>query len=235
MILGQLVAISVASNLFYLALSLSKTRPQDSTRHGFATPTLWLSILASLLTVALSPFTSTKTFLPNLLAMHALIVIPLLSPQPAQDRPTRFSISIKSLYTLIAVISLVLRLRTTAIALLSLPGPSRTVQGFVSSAIDILHSHPAQSSIGWDVIWTSISFAVWMGIKPSREGVRSRTSPRRPRLRSWRRPSRSSPWRRPGSCAKEQRRNRSRSRRSRNRSSTSRCPLFFFPCMRVLR
>ena len=65
MILGQLVAISVASNLFYLALSLSPTRPQDSTKHGFATPTLWLSILASLLTVALSPFTDTKTSSPT--------------------------------------------------------------------------------------------------------------------------------------------------------------------------
>ncbi|TFY70848.1 hypothetical protein EVG20_g2147 [Dentipellis fragilis] len=24
-----------------------------------------------------------------------------------------------------------------------------------------LHAHPAQSSIGWDVVWTTIAFAVW--------------------------------------------------------------------------
>ena len=72
---------------------------------------------------------------------------------------------------MIAVISLVLRIRTSAIALLALPVPSRTVQGFITSAIDTLYSHPAQLSIGWDVIWTSVSFVVWMGIKPSREGV----------------------------------------------------------------
>lgn len=30
----------------------------------------------------------------------------------------------------------------------------------------VLHSHPAQSSIGWDVIWTTISFFVWKFVGP---------------------------------------------------------------------
>jgi hypothetical protein len=30
----------------------------------------------------------------------------------------------------------------------------------------VLHSHPAQSSIGWDVVWTTISFFVWKAIGP---------------------------------------------------------------------
>jgi hypothetical protein len=33
----------------------------------------------------------------------------------------------------------------------------------------VLHSHPAQSSIGWDVVWTTISFFVWRVIGPRAE------------------------------------------------------------------
>jgi len=29
-----------------------------------------------------------------------------------------------------------------------------------------LYSHPAQSSIGWDVIWTSLSLIVWILLRP---------------------------------------------------------------------
>jgi hypothetical protein len=167
MILGQVVAISVASNLFYFALSLSQTHPTSSAKSRFATPSLWLSILASLITVALSPHTTQQTFLPNLLAMHALIIIPLLSPQPTEDNPSRFSINVKSLYILIAATSLALRVRTTIFAVLSLPASSRSIPGFLASAVETLYAHPAQSSIGWDMIWTSISFIAWICLKPS--------------------------------------------------------------------
>ncbi|KDQ51370.1 hypothetical protein JAAARDRAFT_41220 [Jaapia argillacea MUCL 33604] len=158
MLLGQVVAISVASNLFYLALlgAMQGRRPLHSPR---ASPLLWISVLLSLATVGMSPYTSDKTFLPNLLTMHALLVIPLaFSPLhfPA------YSIRVSTLASLVTVMALGLHLRTTLFALLSLPSPSRqSPLDFLVSAWEVLHSHPAQSSIGWDVIWTTVSFFLW--------------------------------------------------------------------------
>ena len=86
MLLGQVVAISVAANLFYVALVLytvpattPTTKPSSKSPES-APLTLWLSVLASLVTVVLSPYTSPSTFLPNLLTMHTLIIIPLVFP-----------------------------------------------------------------------------------------------------------------------------------------------------------
>ena len=73
MVLGQLVAISVATNLFFLTLVItSQTKePKKETRSTLlAPPFLWFSVLAALVTVGLSPYTTEKTFLPNLLVMH---------------------------------------------------------------------------------------------------------------------------------------------------------------------
>ena len=81
MLLGQIVAISVASSLFYVALILSKARltnRKEETR--FAPPLLWVCVLLSLVTIVMVPMTSKQTFLPNILVMHGLILLPLLSP-----------------------------------------------------------------------------------------------------------------------------------------------------------
>jgi hypothetical protein len=32
-----------------------------------------------------------------------------------------------------------------------------------ATAWNTLHSHPAQSSIGWDVVWSTLSFITWTG------------------------------------------------------------------------
>ncbi|KAJ7627780.1 hypothetical protein DFH06DRAFT_1006882 [Mycena polygramma] len=44
--------------------------------------------------------------------------------------------------------------------------PPVSIRNLALKAWDVLHSHPAQSSIGWDVIWTSISFVVWLVLHP---------------------------------------------------------------------
>ena len=92
MLLGQIVAISVACNLFFTLLSV--TEPKRGARL-YARPTLWLSVLASLITVAISPYTDETTFLPNLLVMHVLLIIPLAteSVTTAKDA-NRFCLSI---------------------------------------------------------------------------------------------------------------------------------------------
>ncbi|KAF8877433.1 hypothetical protein BD779DRAFT_110918 [Infundibulicybe gibba] len=167
MLLGQLVAISVASNLFYLAIILSPiTAPP--TRDGLsARPTLWISVLLSLVTIGISPFTSDATFLPNLLVMHILIVIPLWSSRTSVIRrgadPPRFSIKVETLYRLSLGMSLLIRSRTILVASAGV----QSVSQFSSAVWDTLYSHPAQSSIGWDVIWTTVSFLLWVLLGPS--------------------------------------------------------------------
>jgi len=165
MLLGQVVAISVASNLFYLAIILSRTpsQPRGRPSPSMASPTLWISVLFSLITVGLTPFTSQHTFLPNLLVMHTLLLVPLLPfPNQKADGHPGLSIRTSTLYALVTVLAIASRTRTTAVALLSLPTQSQSLRGLASSAWDVLHSHPAQSSIGWDVIWTTISFTFWI-------------------------------------------------------------------------
>ncbi|KAF8588509.1 hypothetical protein K439DRAFT_1658511 [Ramaria rubella] len=178
MLLGQVVAISVAWSLLNLALVIIP--PKAGARAGRAVTGLPLSltapVLLSLLTVSLSPYTSATTFLPNLLAMHALLMVPLLPFPPLtlpalSPRPTSF-------YTLVALLSTLLRTRTTLAVLSSLhitSSPFFSLQhpmdvvvalwnapGVVyGAAWETLHGHAAQASIGWDVVWTSVVWLAW--------------------------------------------------------------------------
>ncbi|KAF7419568.1 hypothetical protein PC9H_002159 [Pleurotus ostreatus] len=165
MLLGQLVAISVASNLFYIAI-LSSPIPREAAKQSSsrAPATLWVSVLLALATVGLSPYTTSRTFLPNLLVMHALLVVPLLPPfllpyVTHQQRPIR----VRTLYGLVLFVSFAIRTHTI------LEGGkvvgSGSPFGLFSAAWDVLYSHPAQSSIGWDVIWTTVSFIAWTATK----------------------------------------------------------------------
>jgi hypothetical protein len=169
MLLGQLVAISVASNLFYLALLLAAPpRPAARPSAQWAPPALWIPVLLSLATVALSPLTDDRRFLPNLLLMHALIVVPLLVPDSLfhQSHPkpaSPLAMGLSTLYTLVFVVALALQTRAISTALGN-PAPSATE--FARRAWEVLHSHPAQASIGWDVIWTTVSFVAWLLLRP---------------------------------------------------------------------
>lgn len=166
MLLGQLVAISVASNLFYCAVLGSEARKnKEKLRHSTkASIMLSACTIVSLLTVWNSPRTSQETFLPNLLTMHVLIVLPLL---PWFTSLQSSAMSLETIYAIVAAISFALRIRTTHSAFYSLPQSSQNIPGFLTELWTVLHSHPAQSSIGWDVIWTSISFLVWSLQSPS--------------------------------------------------------------------
>ncbi|KAJ7708578.1 hypothetical protein B0H16DRAFT_1632244 [Mycena metata] len=162
MLLGQFVTISVASSLFYLALPWNVL--------SLAPVALWLLVLLSLGTVAMSPFTSERSFLPNLLLMHTFIILPLLVPdrlfplaQASAETKSRFGISLKTLYMIVFSAALVLHARATGQAA---GDPPVSVRDLALKAWNVLHSHPAQSSIGWDVIWTSILFVVWLILHP---------------------------------------------------------------------
>ena len=128
MLLGQIVAISVACNLFFTLLSV--TEPKRGARL-YARPTLWLSVLASLVTVAISPYTDETTFLPNLLVMHVLLIIPLATDSVTTAKDAgRLCLSIDSLYTLIMLAGFLLRVRTTQRDHTSLDGLIATMVEF---------------------------------------------------------------------------------------------------------
>ena len=122
MLLGQLVAISVPANLFYLALvlsgrefrsSTSKRRPTKPSVTTKSPPLLWMSNLLSLITVLNSPCTDAAMFLRNLLLMHGLIVVPFLfltsTSKSNGKRPSSgsFSIRYSTLYTTLSYFILV--------------------------------------------------------------------------------------------------------------------------------
>lgn len=183
MLLGQVVAISVAQNLFFAALSLaprSKRPVTANTPDDLAGPartsdthaswTLILSVLTSLFTVGVSPrVISTPYFLPNLLLMHVLLILPLV------PLPTRISsLSLGRLYTYTAIIPLRLRLPTYTTLLagreLSPEGLRAWLPEMFNTAYTTLFAHPAQSSIGYDVLFASLSFIVWMALENHRMG-----------------------------------------------------------------
>lgn len=163
MLLGQVVAISVASNLFYYALAVSRAPTPKSTAalsRPVVPPELWLSVLLSFAAIAYMPYTTSTSFLPTLLVMHALLVIPLLY-LPSQRTHSSWNIPLRSLYLTVAAMSLALHAAALNTALQSMPAAERTVQGVFQSVVDTLYYHPAQSSIGWDIVWTTGSFVVW--------------------------------------------------------------------------
>lgn len=166
MLLGQVVAISVGTNLFYLALVLAKRakRPAIRSPQNDAPLVLWAAVLLSLFLVVHSPHTTDKTFLSNLLGMHALILVPLL-PWPISLH-TRCHLNIQTLYAGVAVIGGGMRLFTTIAAAKTMRAHQSGLLGFWHEAWATLYSHPAQSSIGWDVVWTALSFIVWLALTP---------------------------------------------------------------------
>lgn len=184
MLLGQIVAISVAANLFYLACLLAQPPTLKSDiRSAKAGPRLWLSVLLSLVTVAISPMTSQRSFLPNLLVMHSLLFVPLLPghttfmkgnlPAKEGDSTTnedteeeKFSIRVKYLYRIVQLASAAIHIRTALTTVKYLQQGSFGSH-IAEAAWKVLHSHPAQSSIGWDVVWTSISFVAWIATRPA--------------------------------------------------------------------
>ncbi|KAH8999916.1 hypothetical protein EDB86DRAFT_2908315 [Lactarius hatsudake] len=156
MLLGQLVAISVATNLFFLALVPPAKEKKKAASAASSVPlVLWLSVLASLGTVMLVPHSLRHDyFLSNLLVMHALLVLPLLPLPASSPRAMCLRMPARTLYWLVALLSAAARVRTVTMFGSLTAGPG--------TLWAVLKSHPAQASIGWDVVWTTISVLIWV-------------------------------------------------------------------------
>lgn len=158
MLLGQLVAMSVATSLFFVAVSLYPRERQ--LKPGRYAPLLF-SLTVAMVTIALSPYTvGTSKFMPNLLVMHASLVLPLLASPETEaikaEPQTRGQTSISWLYPIYLTIAALIHLQNTY-RLNALDSSSPTPGVLLTQIV----SHPAQASISFDVIWVFISLALW--------------------------------------------------------------------------
>ncbi|EEB99239.1 hypothetical protein MPER_01119 [Moniliophthora perniciosa FA553] len=114
--------------------------------------------------VADSPYSDTESFLLNRVIMHAFSIIPWCFTERHGHYASKFSMPYQALYIVLYVIGLVLRIKTTLAGIRSVSDEGSLWDNFIpfiKSILAILHSHPAQASIGWDAIWTSLSFVTW--------------------------------------------------------------------------
>ncbi|GAO50066.1 hypothetical protein SAICODRAFT_6302 [Saitoella complicata NRRL Y-17804] len=158
MALAQLVAISFATSLFFLTLvtttPLARPLPRPSLR--ILTP----CVLLSLATVPfLDPTKS--TFLPLLLAMHALLFPPFFTPK--KDMKVRATIeeetpALHFLYVVIAYVNCASYIWYTYQYAWNHPAG---ILGGMKALLGHMFTHPARASIGWDLVCVSAALLVW--------------------------------------------------------------------------
>ncbi|GAA5843855.1 hypothetical protein JCM11251_003533 [Rhodosporidiobolus azoricus] len=183
MLLGQVVAISFAQCLFFAALAVTPATqavPRGPPARALGLHpaqgklTWWLlaAVIAANGNVAFTPHTifSTTYFLPNLLMMHVVLLAPL-SFRDEKAAPMTLS----RFYLNIALVALRFRLPTVVHLLGDTPKTVSAVLPKLPKIFlkqwEVLNEHPAQQSIGWDVLFASLSalvYVVWA----------SRSSPR---------------------------------------------------------
>jgi hypothetical protein len=158
MLLGQVVAISFASNLFFLAVLLHDAVPAKQPRRPppvFLSASLWYDVL-----LAVNIYISTKVparfgtpgFMRFLLAPHLLAFAPLVLNRFIPDSAAPHGLT-KPWRKSKAVVMLMLLFVGTA--RLYETGADLGV------ALKTLHEHPAVGSVGWDVICCWTSYVAW--------------------------------------------------------------------------
>lgn len=192
MLLGQIVAISFAQSLFYLAVLLYRPVAASKKRNSQA---LWtphpslevLPLMISLLSTAIVPYIPhTPYFLPVLIVPHLLLFIPaILNPRilpkglgtvhRSSEAATKRYIAI---FKWLLGIALLLHAKATYLMLTdnSLVPLRRAAdscafeksQGMSSGPwerlIGTIFEHPAVSSVSWDVVFCTVEFVSWAAI-----------------------------------------------------------------------
>lgn len=159
MLLGQLVAISVSTGLFLFAVL---SHPRIDSRRSRIPVTLWLPVILAIVPIELTPcVVGTSYFLPNLLALHALLLVPFFSSTGHLVVESRIKgngvASSTKLYAALTAIALASQTATTY----SLSKTYYTIPRLLTHLINQLFSHPAISSIGFDAIWVVVTLFTW--------------------------------------------------------------------------
>lgn len=149
MLLGQLVAISVAANLSFITIlgarrqSKPSRDPEETTRRRVGAH---LIIIISSACAALTQYVhADKRFIVVLLIPHIAAFVPMTIPWLKPD---------VSVYHTVAFLTGTVFAHATWRVL--------TNGWTVSDILVALHEYPAVSSAGWDVIWCWISFTIWL-------------------------------------------------------------------------
>ncbi|KAH6673961.1 hypothetical protein F5X68DRAFT_41017 [Plectosphaerella plurivora] len=158
MLLGQVVAISFASNLFFLAVLLHDVVPAKQPQSPpslIKSASLWYDVLLAI-NIALSTMVPAQFgkpgFMRFLLAPHLLAFAPLVlnrfMPESAAphglSKPWRTS-------------------KALAMFMLLFVGTAQLYEegADLGVALKTLHEHPAVGSVGWDVICCWTSYVAW--------------------------------------------------------------------------
>ena len=173
MLLGQIVAISFATNLFMLAVLLSPPPTPPAPTSGYSRRPKWLGPwLINLIALGATEYSAYllfdeyfwhhSSFLPLLMVPHiALMVLPvargLLPAKYFSDDNVEFAGKVyKYLWSLTIGGGLLLFLRITA--------ASYSYSG-IRGISDALLEHPAVSSIAFDVIFCWVTWITWWRIQ----------------------------------------------------------------------
>jgi hypothetical protein len=168
MLLGQIVAISFATNLFLLTFLLSSTPPQPSSTRNQRSSWLglWLVNLGTVLATTIPAFLladehywhHSTDFLPVLLIPHAALLVPPLirALVPGTYLPENSTAFEDKAYNYMWALTLgnagLMMLKTTSAAVSY--GGFRGIQ-------NALLEHPAVSSVGFDVVFCWITWICW--------------------------------------------------------------------------
>ncbi|CAG7847362.1 SubName: Full=Uncharacterized protein {ECO:0000313/EMBL:CCA67718.1} [Serendipita indica DSM 11827] len=174
MFIAEFVAVSTASALFYLAVSLRTPKPHPipskkkdddinatlpPDQEALAPAMLTIPVLLALFAISTTPSPESPEFITNILIIHLLLFIPVL-PSPVWTTKPRFlNIPSSTVFFATTALALVLRLQSTLSTAVMLENVS--IMEFLESAIGVLHTSPAMATFGWDTIWTTVAFLVW--------------------------------------------------------------------------
>lgn len=194
MLLGQIVAISLAQNLFFATILVSRQlqNPKGKNKNGGKEedgknrreltwlPPLSCEILPvtlSLLSTVLVPFVAhTKYFMGTLLVPHLLLFIPLflrptrpsatVSVESAKASEDRATRRYATFFRGFVAICVVLQAHATYLAMQATGASVGTISyvELVPRLLGAVHEHPAVSSVSWDVIFCTISAFAWMAV-----------------------------------------------------------------------
>lgn len=166
MLLGQVVAISVASSLFF-AVMLAYPPTINKNVSKKLLWTLSLSTVGGIITVIISPYVAaTGGFMPNLLVMHILLIFPLASKKyiPLPDFSALSTpLFIITLYTFAAGANFSIYINQWLACLATLQVKSGSfICDVYTALIGTFFGHPAQSSISYDIVCMQIISVAWM-------------------------------------------------------------------------
>jgi hypothetical protein len=154
MLLGEIVAISFASNIFFITVLCSSEMPLSRKSNEAVRKTQWstfalvISLSINILCIYYVPESiGTRLFLPILGLPHILLFVPLYISEESQ-KSSWFSVR-----PMVVLCAVALQAKATQDALSAGVG--------VKDIIHVLYEHPAVSSVGWDVIFCWTSFGLW--------------------------------------------------------------------------